>query len=94
MFARITSYRLKAERIDPARAALEAMKAEIMALPGLHRLINVVDEEGAGYIITLVENREATPTNREKIDAIWARFGEFLDEAPVVRSYAVIADWG
>lgn len=93
MFARITPYKLKPGTIAAATARTEDLKAEIMGLPGMIRFLNVINADGAGYIVSVVESRKVSEANAEKVRAIWAKMGEFLAEMPVPGGFDVIQHW-
>jgi len=82
MFARVTKYRMKPESMDDATSLVEQLKPQIMSMPGLHQFINVADENGNGYVISLVESRETSDANQGQVQAIWSKFADYLAEAP------------
>ena len=94
MYARITAFRIKPEAVEVATAKLEEMKPAIAALPGLQHFIHVVNDDGNGYVISLIDDATAANPPTEKIQAIWAQFGEYLaapPEAPM--TYRVLANF-
>lgn len=93
MFARITPYKLKPGMVEAATARARELKPEIMALPGMINFTNVVNPDGAGYVISLVESRELSDGNVERVREIWGKMGEFLAEMPVPEGYDVVDHW-
>lgn len=93
MFARVTNYKMKPESIDAAIALMEQLKPQILAMPGMVRFINSIDETGAGYIVSLVENKDIADSNAQAVQAMWGNFAEFLEEPPVPKGFGVVADW-
>lgn len=93
MFARVTTYKMKAESMPAATALMEQLKPKILGMPGMVRFINVHDETGAGYIVSLVDSKETSDANQDAVMAMWANFAEFLEEPPVPQGFGVIADW-
>jgi hypothetical protein len=93
MFARVTPYQLKSGEREAALATLQEMKADILALPGLKQFINVLGEDGSGYVISLVESEEISDANAEKVRALWGRMGPHLAEMPTPQGGDVVADW-
>ncbi len=94
MHARITQFRIKPESVEAATAKLEEMRPRIAALPGMHHFIHVANDDGNGYVIALVDDDVAANPPTEKIQAIWAEFGEHLaapPEAPKI--YKVLANY-
>lgn len=93
MFARITHYKMKAGSRDAATAQLHQMKGEIMALPGLKQFINTMNEDGSGYVVSLVESKEVSDANADRVKALWGQLGEYLEAMPSPEGYDVIVDW-
>lgn len=93
MFSRVTPYQLKPGARDAAIATMNEMKADIMALPGLKQFINVIGEDGKGYVISVVESKEASDGNMERVKALWGRMGPHLAAMPVPEGGDVVADW-
>lgn len=93
MFARVTPYQLKPGARDAAIAEMEAMKSDVLALPGLQRFVNVLNEDGSGYIVSLVESEEVSNGNMERVRALWGRMGPHLAEMPTPKGGEVVANW-
>lgn len=93
MFARITPYKLKPGTIDAATKKAESLKDRIMGLPGIQEFINAVDDDGNGYIVSLVESREVSDGNADKVKAIWAEMTEFLAAPPTPEGGDVKMHW-
>ena len=90
MYARITRYRMKPESVDAATALLETLKPQIMSLPGMKNFINVMNADGAGYVVSVVESEAVSTANQDKVQALWAQFADYLAEAPVPEGYNVL----
>lgn len=93
MYARITPYQLKPGTVAAATARARELKPEIMALPGMIEFTNAVNENGSGYIISLVESREVSEGNVQRVREIWGKMGEFLAEMPTPEGYDVVDHW-
>ncbi|MGH1447258.1 MAG: hypothetical protein ACRBBO_14580 [Cognatishimia sp.] len=94
MYTRVTPYKMKPGSQAAATNILNGLKDNILALPGQHRFLNVLnDETGEGYVISTTEIAEASPETAEKIKALWAQFSDFLVQEPVGATYSVVADW-
>ena len=89
MFARVTKYQIRPEAVEAAKAKALQLKPQVMALPGLMQFINVMNEDGAGYIISIVESEEISNANQEKVQAIWGAMADFLAAPPVPEGYDV-----
>jgi hypothetical protein len=84
---------MKADSMTDAIAMMEHLKPRILAMPGMMRFINVHDDTGAGYIVSLVESQDVSDANQEAVKAMWANFADFLEEPPVPQGFDVVADW-
>lgn len=93
MYARITPYKLKPGTVEDARKRARELKKEIMALPGIVEFVNAVNDDGNGYIVSLVESREISDANQEKVKALWGMMSEFLAEMPTPGGYEVADHW-
>ncbi len=93
MYARITTYKMKPGSRDAATGVMNGLKADILALPGMVRFINVMDDNGAGYIIALSKNETTDEATLAKIKALWGNFADLLEGPPERSDYDVIADW-
>lgn len=93
MFMRVTKYRMKPDRIADATAKLETMKDKIMAMPGVVRWVNSVNEDGAGCVVALVESREISEGNANAVAEAWSHFTEYLESPPEAEGYDVVVHW-
>ena len=93
MYARITPFKMKPGSKDAATKLVDGLKSQIMALPGIQQFINVIDDDGAGYVISLTDVETPTPETNEKIKQIWGGFAEHLEAMPQASSYDLIAHW-
>ena len=81
---------MKPESVDAAKALLDELKPQIMTLPGMKHFINVMNRDGSGYVIAVVDSEEVSIANQDKVQAIWARFADYLAEPPNTEGYDVL----
>lgn len=93
MFARVTKYKMKPGSRDPATALLNQLKDKIMAMNGMHNFVNVMNDDGSGYVISVVESQETSDANAEQVAALWGQFADHLEGPPTPEGYDVIANW-
>lgn len=93
MYARITPYKMKPGSREAATEIMNGLKTEILALPGMTRFINVMDDDGSGYVVALTSLPDVAPEAMERIAALWSRFGTYLEATPEARTYDLMADW-
>ena len=93
MYARITKYKMKAGSRDEAVALMESIKGQIMALNGVRHFYNCGNDDGSGYIISIVESKEQSDANADTVKKIWGNFSGLLEAAPTIEGFDVLADW-
>lgn len=92
MYARVTKYKVKHDKIDAARRLLNTMKPQIMAIPGLKQYLNVMDADGDGYVISVVESKAVSDASQAAVGKIWSAFGDLLVEPVVPGGYDVLVN--
>jgi len=93
MFARVTHYKMKPGSRDAATAKMEGLKDRILGMPGMHNFINVMNDDGTGYVIALVESEDVSNANAENVQALWGEFAGFLEEMPTPQGFDVLVSW-
>ncbi len=90
MYARITRYRMKPGSVETAKAMLNELKPQIMSLPGIKNFINVMNEDGNGCVVAVVESKEVSDSNQDRVQALWSQFADHLAEPPEMNGYDVL----
>lgn len=90
MFARVTKYQMKPGSIDEAMSVLEGLKPQIMGMPGMIEFLNVIDDDGNGYVISVVESQEISDANQPTVAALWAKFADYLTGPPSATGHNVL----
>lgn len=93
MYAKVTRYKTKPGMASEALALMEQMKEQIMSLPGLRQFINIMDEEGAGYVIGIWNDREAAFANEEQEKQMWQAYADDLEPLEATVGHEVHANW-
>ena len=93
MFARITEYKMKPGSKDAATTLMHSLKQQILGMPGMHNFINVMNEDGSGYVISVVESEATSNANAAKVAELWGAFAEHMESAPKAVGYDVVANW-
>lgn len=93
MFARVTHYKMKAGSKDATTEILNSLKPKIMGMPGMHNFINVANEDGSGYVISVVESEATSNANAAKVAELWGVFSDYLEAVPEATGYDVVANW-
>lgn len=93
MFARVTKYKMKPGSRDEATEMLNQLKGQIMSLDGVKNFVNMMNADGTGLVVSVVESEAQSNANAAKVASIWAGFADFLEAAPEAEGYDVIANW-
>ena len=93
MYMRVTHYKMKPESVDAGMELLQQMKDQILAMPGLVRFTNAINEDGSGCVIALVESKETSDANAATVAGVWEHFADHLAAPPEPHGFEVIADW-
>jgi heme-degrading monooxygenase HmoA len=93
MFARVTRYKMKPGTREAATERLHTMRDQIMGMNGMAQFINVMNDDGSGYVISLVESEAASDGNAEQVKQAWGQMAEFLEEMPTPEGYDVVVSW-
>lgn len=93
MFARVTQYKMKPGSRDATTAILNSLESQIMGMAGMQNFINVANDDGSGYVISVVESEATSDANASKVAELWGAFADHMESAPVAAGYDVIANW-
>lgn len=93
MFARVTNFKMKAEDLDDATALVNSLRDQILGLPGLHQFINVINQDGRGYILSFYDSEAVANANPGKVAEIWLAFASHLEVPPSAAGFDVVANW-
>jgi len=93
MFARVTHYKMKPGSREATTEIMNSLKSQIMGMPGMQNFINVANEDGSGYVISVVESEATSNSNAPKVAELWGAFSDFMEAAPKAVGYDVVANW-
>ena len=93
MYAKVTRYRTKPGKTPASLALMEQMKDQIMSLPGLEQFLNIMDDDGAGYVIGIWTDRAAATSNTEREREMWQAYADYLESLEDARGHDVRANW-
>jgi hypothetical protein len=94
MFARMTTFRVKPDRLEDFRKWRLEHEAEIFAQPGLHHWIGMMGEDGQAFVVALYDDVEAACDALPAARALWARFADMVEGEPTARFLEVVAAKG
>lgn len=90
MYARITKFRIRPDKIEVAKAQLKDIKSLVLAQPGVRHVIVVVNPDGRGYTIAINESQALSDANMDKAQEIWAMFADYFTDLPSPEGYEVV----
>jgi hypothetical protein len=93
MQARITRFKMRQEGAAEARALMERLRGDILAQPGMQHCLIVMNEDGAGHVIAMIDEAGSSPEAVDRVRALWHKFHDHLETMPDPEIYEVIADW-
>jgi hypothetical protein len=93
MFARVTHYKMKPGTRDDATKLLDSLRDQIMGMPGMVHFVNVMNGDGSGYVVSVVESEASSDANADRVAALWSKFSPFMEGPPRAEGYDVIANW-
>jgi len=84
---------MKPDSKQAATELMHSLKDQIMGMPGIQNFVNVMNEDGSGYVIAVVESEASSDANNEKVAALWSQFSDHLLATPKPVGYDVVANW-
>lgn len=93
MFARITQYKMKPGMRDAAEAKMNELKDQIMGMKGMHSFTNVMNADGSGFVVAVVQSEADSTANAPKVAELWGHFADFLEGAPTPAGFDVLVHW-
>jgi len=93
MQARITRFKMKPDNSAEARALLESLKGEITGQPGLRHCLIVMNPDGSGHVIAMIDEAGGSAEAVDRVRALWRKFHDHLETIPDPEIFDVIADW-
>ena len=93
MQARITRFKMRPDAVEAAKGLMHTLKDEIVGQPGVERCIVVMNDDGSGHVVALIDPRGSSPEAVDGVRRLWHRFQDHLEAAPDPEIFEVLADW-
>ena len=90
MYARVTHYEVRPEKIKEAHDLFQEAQAIVRKASGLKSFTNVMREDGKGLILALYENKAAAGAAAPLVREYWMRFTSVLAAPPMLEDYATV----
>lgn len=91
MYARLTTFRVKPDRMEDLRRWREENQARIYAQPGLRQWISLADQSGEVFVIAIFDDEQAAQAALPQARAMWGEMLPMIEGEPTVRFVEVIA---
>ena len=91
MFARLTTFRVKPDRLEDFRRWRIENEAEIYAQPELRQWIGLISEDGQAFVLAIFDDVQAACHSLPTARALWTRFADMVDGEPRARFLDVLA---
>lgn len=93
MHAKVTKFKMRKGTKEEGMIALEGLRSEIMALPGILMVTTVRNAAREGYVVSVNQSEAQAHANAAKVAALWARFAGFMEAMPSTEDHEVLAHW-
>lgn len=87
MYARITTFKVKAANLSEMPAKIEEMKPATRALPGIVDIYSCWRADGQGVVTAVYKDKASAESATEQIKAIWGSLSSMLTAAPMTETY-------
>jgi hypothetical protein len=85
MYARVSSFQIKPDKIAEMRAAMPAAGAKLKAIPGITECKTCWDESGKGIVFALYQSQQHAEASADTVRSIWGGLMGYL-AAPLALS--------
>ncbi|HZH53260.1 MAG TPA: hypothetical protein VEZ16_15430 [Microvirga sp.] len=91
MYARLTTFRVKPDKIEELRRWREENEAAIYAQPGLRQWIGMMDTSGEFFVVAIFDDEKAARDALPQARALWAQMAPMVEGEPTARFLEVAA---
>jgi hypothetical protein len=91
MYARLTTFRVKPEKMDEMRRWREQRQDAIYAQPGLREWIGLADDNGEVFVIALFDDERAACDALPYARVFFSEMAPMIESEPTVRFLDVLA---
>ncbi len=91
MYARLTTFRVKPDKIDAMRRWREENQNAIYAQPGLKEWIGLMDDTGEIFVVSLFDDEQAARDSMTHVRSLWSQMAPMLEAEPTARFLTVMA---
>ena len=91
MYARLTTFRVKPDKIDEMRRWRAANEAAIYAQPGLRQWTGAMDDKGEVFVLALFDDEKAARDALPHARTLWQQMVPMIEGEPTARFFDVMA---
>ena len=91
MYARLTTFRVKPDKLEDMRRWRDANEAKIYAQPNLREWIGMMDGNGEFFVVALFDDEKAAQDAMPQVRALWSDMAPMIEGEPTLRFLEVMA---
>lgn len=91
MYARLTTFRVKPDKLEDMRRWRDENEAKIYAQPGLREWIGMMDDNGEFFVLALFDDEKAARDALPQVRALWSDMASMIESEPTARFLNVVA---
>jgi quinol monooxygenase YgiN len=91
IYARLTTFRVKPDKIGDMLRWRQENEAAIYAQPGLREWLGLMGEEGEVFVVALFDDEQAARESMPHVWALWEQMASMLQGTPRARFLDVMA---
>ncbi len=91
MYARLTTFRVKPDKIEAMRRWREENEAKIYAQPGLREWIGMMGDDREVVVLAVFEDERAAHDAMPQVRTLWSDMAPLIESEPTVRFLDVLA---
>jgi len=91
MYARLTTFRVKPDKVDEMRQWRERNESKIYTQPGLREWIGMMDENGEFFVLSVFDDEKAARDAMPAVRSLWSDMAPMLEGEPTARFMQVLA---
>jgi hypothetical protein len=91
MYARLTTFRVKPDRLEDMRRWREENQAEILAQPGLRQWIGLTSDDGEVTVVAIFDDEQTARETMQYVRGLWSQMAPMIEGEPTARFLEVLA---
>ncbi|MCG7392550.1 hypothetical protein MHY87_06490 [Microvirga sp. ACRRW] len=91
MYARLTTFRVKPDKVEDMRRWRDANEARIYDQPGLRDWIGLMDDKGDFVVVALFDDEAAAQAAMPQVRALWSEMAAMVEGVPTAKFLNVVA---